>query len=189
MFDYEYSKKIIDLLALVEDKNREMIPFLTEKLAENIITDKISTLTLNGINFQMLLSEAAYGDENNDSLIIYFNFNGLDYLYLGDIYQVVEHDLVNTYPSLNIDVMKLAHHGSKTSTSQKLLDTYFPKLTIISSGYNNFYHHPSSEVTRRLLHSNIIYLNTAEVGDLKIVSITGLTNFLLTKGGLFVIME
>lgn len=41
MFDYEYSKKIIDLLSLVEDKNREMIPLLAEKLADNIINDKI----------------------------------------------------------------------------------------------------------------------------------------------------
>ena len=56
---------------------------------------------------------------------------------------------------LKVDVLKVAHHGSKTSTSPKLLEEHTIKYAIISAGKNNIYHHPHQEVLNRLTNQKI----------------------------------
>jgi competence protein ComEC len=67
---------------------------------------------------------------------------------------------------LNSDVLKLGHHGSKTSSSILWLEKVSPEIAIISAGKNNRYGHPSKEVLDRLTNLNIPFLSTAEIGNI-----------------------
>lgn len=67
---------------------------------------------------------------------------------------------------LNSDILKVGHHGSKTSTSQDFLQKVLPKYAVISAGKNNSYGHPSPEVTDRLTQNKIPILGTYEQGTI-----------------------
>ena len=68
---------------------------------------------------------------------------------MGDVSSKVEKDIIVNYPALDVDIIKVAHHGSKYSTCIELLEEYHPRVAILSYGYNN-YGHPSLEVVNRL---------------------------------------
>ncbi len=110
------------------------------------------------------LNSAGYGNSNDDSLVYYLDFGGLSFLFTGDISQNVEIDIVSAYPTLEVDILKLSHHGSKTGTSEDLLLNYDVKLAIAST--NGSYGHPSSDVTDRLDKWQILYLVTKDSGDI-----------------------
>jgi competence protein ComEC len=67
-----------------------------------------------------------------------------------------------------IDVLKVAHHGSKSSTSDSFLKAIHPKLSLISAGVNNRYHHPSKEVCNRLTDYGSRWAVTKETGEIKV---------------------
>ena len=70
---------------------------------------------------------------------------------------------------LKSDVLKLGHHGSKTSSSKNFLNRVNPKLAIISSGRKNRFRHPSKQVIQRLDSLQIPYLNTATHGTIDVI--------------------
>ena len=63
-----------------------------------------------------------------------------------------------------VDYLKVGHHGSRTATSEKLLDVIQPKFGFISAGINNRYGHPNKETLERLQRHGVRYLNTADYG-------------------------
>ena len=76
--------------------------------------------------------------------------NRLNYLFTGDISKEVESDLYQTYHHLDVDVLKVAHHGSKNSTTKSFLEEFQPQKAIISAGKNNLYGHPHKETIKKL---------------------------------------
>ena len=74
---------------------------------------------------------------------------------MGDAGVEVEEDLIEKYNLQNIDVLKVGHHGSKTSSSKEFIDKVNPKYSIISVGKNNRYGHPNDSVLDNLNDSNI----------------------------------
>ena len=74
---------------------------------------------------------------------------------MGDAGVEVEEDLIEKYNLQDIDVLKVGHHGSKTSSSEKFIDEVNPKYSIISVGKNNRYGHPNKEVLENLEKSKI----------------------------------
>ncbi|MFC4320847.1 DNA internalization-related competence protein ComEC/Rec2 [Litchfieldia salsa] len=88
--------------------------------------------------------------ENNQSVVIYTMLGGQKWLFTGDLEREGEQELVNRYPKLEVDVLKVGHHGSNTSTTQVFLEHFNPKTGIISVGQNNRYGHPHPELIDRL---------------------------------------
>ena len=86
----------------------------------------------------------------------------------GDASAQVEAEIMRQYPQLTADIYKAAHHGSKTSNSAPFLQQIKPQLTIISSGKNNRYNHPSPEVLETLQQLEIPSLNTQHQGSIQI---------------------
>ncbi len=82
----------------------------------------------------------------------------------GDLHQAGEEQLVKDYPNLKSDVLKLGHHGSRTSSSLKFIRTVAPKTAIISCGLNNQFGHPHKEVLRGLNENQIQTLRTDQHG-------------------------
>ena len=108
------------------------------------------------INTRMyFLDTGLYNDENDNSNVIYFNYNGYKFLFMGDAGTKKEEDLLNKYNIGKIDFLKVGHHGSNTSSSKYFIDSINPKYSIISVGENNRYGHPKKEVLDILEGSKI----------------------------------
>ena len=111
---------------------------------------------LNIDNYKLqFLNTREYNNENDNSNVIYFNYNNYKFLFMGDAGVEVEEDLIEKYNLHDIDVLKVGHHGSKTSSSEKFVNEINPKYSIISVGKNNRYGHPNKEVLNNLENSKI----------------------------------
>ncbi|WNF37696.1 DNA internalization-related competence protein ComEC/Rec2 [Bacillaceae bacterium IKA-2] len=104
---------------------------------------------------------------NNRSIVIYTKIGGLYWLFTGDLEQEGERQLLANYHNLNVDVLKVGHHGSNTSTTDVLLDVIKPQYALIPVGKSNFYGHPHSEVLSRLNDRQITILRTDQHGSIR----------------------
>lgn len=117
------------------------------------------------------LYKGTASDANNNSLVLRLEYDDFSMLLTGDIQAAVEEDLLKNCPQdLAAQVLKVAHHGSKTSSINEFLAAVRPKVAIISSGNGNKYNHPSTEVVRRLNDLQADVFNTAVCGDVIIKS-------------------
>jgi len=101
------------------------------------------------------LNNSNYGNENDNSSVIYTELDNYKFLFMGDAGAEVEEDLLEKYNLQDIDVLKVGHHGSKTSSSKSFIDEINPKYSIISVGKNNRYGHPNKEALNTLKNSKI----------------------------------
>ena len=74
---------------------------------------------------------------------------------MGDASVTTEKEIMNKYNLPDIDILKVGHHGSRTSSSEEFIDEIKPKYSIISVGKNNRYGHPNKEVLENLKYSKI----------------------------------
>jgi len=105
---------------------------------------------------------------NNVSVVTRLIYNDIEILLTGDIEKKVENYLVNQEFELKSDILKLAHHGSKTSTSYNFFKAVNPEVAVISVGENNRYKHPSQEVLERI--KDLMVYRTDKDGDIKILT-------------------
>ncbi|MBD8922804.1 DNA internalization-related competence protein ComEC/Rec2, partial [bacterium] len=101
------------------------------------------------------LNTKEYDNENDNSNVIYSELNGYKFMFMGDTGAEKEKDILNKYNIHGIDVLKIGHHGSKTSSSQEFINEINPNYSIISAGKNNRYGHPNKEVLNNLSDSKI----------------------------------
>ena len=95
-----------------------------------------------------------FGDENDDSLVLSLNFMGKKFLFMGDASVITEEKILEKY-DVDCDILKVGHHGSNTSTSEKFIKAASPKEAIISCGGKNSYGHPHKEIIERLNKYNV----------------------------------
>lgn len=100
---------------------------------------------------------------NNNSLVLKLNYKRVSVLFTGDIEKEAESTLVEDGVNIEADVLKVAHHGSSTSTIPEFLDRARPAAAVISVGRNNF-GHPSSEVLELIKDKRINVLRTDRDG-------------------------
>ena len=101
------------------------------------------------------LNSGEYDNENDNSNVIYAKLNDYKFMFMGDAGVEKEKDILNKYNISVIDVLKIGHHGSKTSSSKEFITKIKPKYSIISVGKNNRYGHPNKEVLENLKDSKI----------------------------------
>ena len=101
------------------------------------------------------LNTSIYNNENDNSNVLYFNYNNYQFLFMGDASIEKEKDILNEYSIENIDLLKIGHHGSDTSSSKEFIDIMNPNYSIISVGENNRYNHPKKSVLNTLSNSKI----------------------------------
>ena len=93
-----------------------------------------------------------YGEEDNSSIVLLITYGKNKFLFTGDMDSAEEGYLCDTYQDeLNVDVLKVAHHGSNTSSSYRFIRMLMPKYAMISVGKDNSYGHPNEEVLSRLV--------------------------------------
>ena len=101
------------------------------------------------------LNTKIYDNENDNSNVVYTEINNYKFLFMGDAGINKERDILKKYNLQDIDVLKVGHHGSKTSSSKDFIDEINPRFSIISVGKNNRYGHPNKEVLKKLEDSKI----------------------------------
>ena len=137
--------------------------------------------------FYLLLDQRESKDENDSSIISYFTYDYLKYLFMGDASKQIEKQLLDTY-DLKADVIKVGHHGSNTSSDAAFLDSLDCKIALISAGYKNKYNHPSVETLKTLDKLNINTFCTNNSGSIAIYSWHHFS-FIVTNDGLFGIIR
>lgn len=136
--------------------------------AKNIMFDScVQRLNIGKDNKLQFLKTKDYNNENDNSNVIYFNYNNYKFLFMGDAGIERENYIMPMYNLENIDFLKVGHHGSNTSSGKSFIDVINPKFSIISVGKNNHYGHPKSVVLDNLSGS-IIY-RTDEVGSIEVI--------------------
>ena len=101
------------------------------------------------------LQTKEYDNENDNSNVIYAELNGYKFIFMGDAGVEKEKDILDKYNLSGIDVLKVGHHGSKTSSGRDFINEINPKYSIVSVGKNNRYGHPNKEVLDNLENSKI----------------------------------
>lgn len=137
--------------------------------------------------FYLLFQERISKDENDSSIISYFTYDHLNYLFMGDASKEIEKQLMDVY-DLKADVIKIGHHGSNTSSDAAFLDFLDCKIALISAGYKNKYDHPSTETLKTLDHLHIHTFCTSTNGSIAIYSLHHFA-FIVTNDGLFGIIH
>ena len=119
----EFNELELDLIQVLDKKK---IPYYSCIKKLNIDDNKL-----------YFLNNKNYGNENDNSSVIYTELNNHKFLFMGDAGVEEEEDLIKKYNLQDIDVLKVGHHGSKTSSGEEFIESIKPKYSIISVGKNN----------------------------------------------------
>ncbi len=118
--------------------------------------------------------ESLYNKEvknvNNSSVVARLSFKENSFLFTGDIAKKGEQEILEKQIFLNSDVLKVAHHGSKTSSLKEFINAVSPEIAIIQCGRNNNYGHPHQEVLKVFEEFRVKILRTDLDGDIRIIS-------------------
>ena len=110
-------------------------------------------------------------ESNASSIIARLVYGESEFLFTGDAPKEIETYLVSQDPDgIQSDVLKVGHHGSRTSTDALFLEAVQPQVALISAGKDNSYGHPHSEVIELLNHYGVIQKNTADLGSVFSIS-------------------
>lgn len=108
--------------------------------------------------------EAGERVSNNDSLVLRIRYGRRSFLLTGDIERRIERELVEGGALDRADVLKVAHHGSRTSTTAPFLDVVHPSLALISAGFGNQFNNPHQQTVARLEERRMAVFRTDRMG-------------------------
>lgn len=144
----------------------ELAPFAREAPVE--LPKSGEGWQVGGTHFTYLSPEDELYEGNDDSLVLLMDHQGQRFLFTGDLENEGESGVVERYREelADMTVLKVGHHGSKTSSSQLFLEALRPEISVVSAGIDNRYGHPSPEVTGRFDELGLRLLSTAENGTI-----------------------
>lgn len=130
--------------------------FIENVLKNDIVLKTVSKgqkYTENNLSIEVIndtKSDFSKSYNNNNAIVLKLIHNKKSFLFTADIEKESESKLIDDNVDLKVDVLKVGHHGSKTSSTQEFLEKVKPEVSVISVGENNIYHHPSKSVIERL---------------------------------------
>ncbi|WP_084034560.1 DNA internalization-related competence protein ComEC/Rec2 [Anaerobacillus alkalilacustris] len=139
-----------------------------DEIGTNITIVKKGDYWKRGIyEFFILSANGVTTNINDRSIVLFTRIGGKNWLFTGDLEAEGERRMLAEFPEINVDILKVGHHGSKTSTTDALLEVTNPKYALISVGRNNRYGHPNQEVINRLEERNVKILRTDQLGAIR----------------------
>lgn len=153
------TKTFMDVLDSLEAKN---MTYKVPKIGDEFY--------LGDAKIEVIYTGTDTSDLNNTSIVLKLNFGKTSFLFTGDATSKTEEILLDNGADIKADVLKIGHHGSKYSTTDKFLSKVNPKYAIISVGANNSYKHPDDEVINKLNTNNIDIYRTDQKGTIIITS-------------------
>ena len=136
-------EKVIFNCGPYNELETELIKVLDKKKIKHYSCIKELNIDKNKLYF---LQTKEYDNENDNSNVIYTELDGYKFMFMGDASTTTEKEILDKYNLSDIDVLKVGHHGSRTSSSKKFINEINTKYSIISVGKNNRYGHPNKEV-------------------------------------------
>ncbi len=149
--------------------NQELIQLVNQ---HNISLTQISeavSLKRKGQTFHILSPIEDKRDANENSLVIYSRFGSQNFLFTGDASKQIEKEILERHPSISVDVLKVGHHGSNTSTDPFFIKENDIKFAFISAGRKSRYGHPTKEVLATLMDEEIHVFQTPKHGAVRYV--------------------
>lgn len=147
---------------------------------ESVITERSEVPDVD-YPFYSLLEEREGVDENDASFVSLFSYDAFSYLWMGDASKAIEQQLITKY-AISADVLKLGHHGSKTSSDLGFLETVNARLGIVSAEKDNRYGHPHLETLINAQNAGLDLLQTQENGMIHMQSFRHLMLISCTDG-------
>lgn len=139
--------------------------------AENVYPAEVGkTYTYGDLKIQIFAPVNDYDDLNNMSVVSKVTYKNTSVMITGDAETTAEKDILKNRYDYSADIIKLGHHGSRTSSSEAWLKAVNPQYAVISCGLNNDYGHPHSQTLKRLDKLGIEYFRTDVLGDIVFVS-------------------
>lgn len=135
---------------------------------ERIIESPQEDIWFGPFRFQFLAQDQIFHDRNEDSVVTYVELYGVSFLFMGDAGKLRESAILQEYPNLRADVLKVGHHGSNSATSLAFVQQVNPALALISCAANGRYHHPHEETLTTLTNAGVSILDTPHVGAVSI---------------------
>ena len=133
-----------------------------------VIDKPFKKMQKGNVTIESLTTDHVFSDINDNSNIIYLTIDDVKYLFTGDLGVEGEEALMNKYGSLDVDILKVGHHGSKTSSSVEFITMLKPKVAMIGVGKKNRYGHPSQIVIKRMKNMGSTILRTDQDGSFTI---------------------
>lgn len=169
-FNYIIDNIKVDMVGIsinnkVKEKGGE-IEEIIEKNSKKIYLKNGKKFSVDGVKFTVLAPKKVTEvfDENNDSIVVLMEYQGIKALFMGDMESEAEKELIKNTPNLDVDILKLGHHGSITSTTDELVKATTPKVSLISVG-TRFKSIPSDIVLNRLRSVNSKVYRTDKMGE------------------------
>ncbi len=169
-------KKVVlptNSLNSIED-NEEMKEIVDISIEKEIEVEEISAyseINVGDLTFEIISPMIVYENDNDNSIVSILRYGEYSFMFTGDATKS-ENDIIATYGDLDIDILKVSHHGSRYSTSDEFLKTTTPEFSIISVGPNNYglptydlidrIEQTGSQVLRTDLHGNIVFFTDGE---------------------------
>ena len=145
-------EKVVFNCGPYNDLEKKLIKVLAKKHIKYYSCIKELNIDKNKLYF---LQTKEYDNENDNSNVIYTDLDGYKFMFMGDAGVTTEREIIDKYNLPDVDVLKVGHHGSKTSSGKEFIEEINPKYSIISVGKNNRYGHPNKEVLDNLKDSKI----------------------------------
>ena len=148
-----------NLLNVIEEKDIDL----------NVAKSGTSILSGGPINIDILSPvQEEYSEMNNYSAVVRITYGESSFLFTGDAEKIVESEILNS--EIDVDVLKVGHHGSNSSSSEAFIEVATPQIAIISCGQDNMYGHPDYEVLSLLDENNIKVYRTDEAGTIMVTA-------------------
>ena len=118
------------------------------------------------INLLVLNPSYIQQDNNLNSIVFNLNYRSKSFLFTGDCEETNEVDIVNSFNLNDVDFLKVAHHGSSSSSTSEFIKETSPDVAVISCGYKNQYGHPHQSTLDTLTKNNVLTYRTDINGDM-----------------------
>ena len=157
-----YSSKVFD----------DFMYYVDQQGLEVTIPAPGDTFFLGAVQVTILGPVKSYAETNDTSIVCRLDFGETSFLFTGDMETAAENDMLDYWEDrhsaeiVNVDLLKVGHHGSNTSSSYRFLYEADPTYGVISCGRNNDYGHPHKEPMSRLHQAGITLFRTDEMGHI-----------------------
>ena len=170
-------KVVISKQGEVEENYKRFIQIVKEKHIKVIIVGKRDKLKIEkNLYFDFLWPDNGKLIQenvlNNNSIVCKLKYKDFSVLFTGDIEEIAEEQILKDYKNdeqvLNATILKVAHHGSKTSSTEDFIKAVKPKIALIGVGKNNKFGHPNDDVIKRLEYCGTKIYRTDKMGEITI---------------------
>ena len=163
------SNVILSKQVIENDIYKKVVELANKRNTRLIFVKSGDLINIGDVKIYILHPQSELMDENpmnNNSVLCRLEYKRFSMLFTGDIEKVAEELIINKNLYLKADILKVAHHGSSSSSIQDFLNEVKPKIALIGVGENNRYGHPNVEVLDRLRNMNVNVYRTDECGEI-----------------------